>query len=217
VSTEGRGSIEAIVSDFGGVLTSPLLDSFIAVQESLGITFEELGSAMAAVAARTGANPLFELETGRVTEAAFLRSLEEQLTVNLGRPVAMDGFGDRYLEGLQPNSRMIEYMRELRGRGYRMAICTNNIREWEQRWRAKLPVDEIFEVVVDSAFVGFRKPERQIFEITLDQLGVDAPATLLVDDVEVNCAAARELGMKAVQFRDSEQAIAEIESALAVT
>jgi putative hydrolase of the HAD superfamily len=67
---------------------------------------------------------------------------------------------------------------------------------------------------VDSAFVGFRKPERKIFEITLERLGVAARASLLVDDVETNCTAARELGMRAVLFRDTDQAIEEIEAAL---
>jgi putative hydrolase of the HAD superfamily len=96
-----------------------------------------------------------------------------------------------------------------------MAICTNNVREWEQLWRAKLPVDEIFQVVVDSAFVGFRKPEPQIFEITLEQLNVEAQEALLIDDVELNCDAARELGMRAVWFRETDQAIEEVEAALA--
>jgi putative hydrolase of the HAD superfamily len=207
--------IEAVVSDFGGVLTSPLLNSFIAFQEHSGISLEALGMAMAAVAERTGKNPLFELETGRLSERSFLAQLTEQLTSDLGRPVEMDGFGARYLEHLDANQPMIDYMRELRGRGYKMAICTNNIREWEDLWRAKLPVDEIFEVVVDSAFVGFRKPEPQIYQLTLDRLGVDAQAALLVDDVELNCDAARELGMRAVWFRDTAQAISEIEAALA--
>ena len=67
-------------------------------------------------------------------------------------------------------------MRELRERGYKLAICTNNVREWEPLWRAKLPVDEIFDVVVDSAFVGMRKPEPRIYEITLERLGVAAGA-----------------------------------------
>jgi putative hydrolase of the HAD superfamily len=207
--------IEAIVSDFGGVLTSPLLDSFAAFQEYSQIPLEALGKAMAAIAARQGKNPLFELETGRLSEASFLKQLADQLTSDLGRPVEMHGFGERYLEHLDPNSRMIDYMRELRGRGYKMAICTNNIREWEQLWRAKLPVDEIFDVVVDSAFVGYRKPEPPIFHMTLDRLGVEAQAALLVDDVELNCAAARELGMSAVWFHDTEQAIAEVEAVLA--
>jgi putative hydrolase of the HAD superfamily len=106
-------------------------------------------------------------------------------------------------------------MRELGGRGYKLAICTNNVREWSERWRAKLPVDEIFDVVIDSAFVGSRKPEPRIYELTLEELGVPPQEALLVDDIELNCTAARELGMRAVWFRSSEQAIADVEAALA--
>ena len=53
-------------------------------------------------------------------------------------------------------------------------MLTNNVREWEPLWRAKLPIDEIFEVVVDSAFVGMRKPEPEIYALTLERLGLPA-------------------------------------------
>jgi putative hydrolase of the HAD superfamily len=109
---------------------------------------------------------------------------------------------------------MIELMRGLRSRGMRMALLTNNVREWEPLWRSMLPVDEIFALVVDSAFVGCRKPEPEIYEITLERLGVAAEQCLFVDDVEDNCAAAGRLGMAAVHFRDNEQAIADITAAL---
>jgi putative hydrolase of the HAD superfamily len=206
--------IEAVISDFGGVLTSPLLDSFAAFQDSSGISLEHLGLAMAAIWKRDGANPLFELETGRMTEPDFLRTLGQELTRQLGKPVELHGFGEEYFEHLHPNERMIEYMRDLRGRGYKLAICTNNVREWEPLWRAKLPVDEIFDVVVDSGFVGARKPEPRIYEITLERLGLPASGALFIDDVELNCQVARELGMEAVWFRSSEQAIAEAEAQL---
>jgi putative hydrolase of the HAD superfamily len=207
--------IEAVISDFGGVLTSPLLDSFAAFQDASGISLEELGTAMAAITVRDGKNPLFELETGRMTEASFLGSISAELSTELGRPVELHGFGEQYFEHLHPNERLIDYMRDLRGRGYKMAICTNNVREWERMWRAKLPVDEIFEVVVDSGFVGTRKPEPRIYELTLERLGVDAGAAVFVDDIELNCQAANELGLTAVWFQDTDQAIAEIEAALA--
>lgn len=206
--------VEAIISDFGGVLTSPLIDSFTAFQNASGISLEALGTAMAAIAARDGANPLFELETGRLTEAEFLRALGAELSAHLDREVEMDGFGDRYFEHLAPNERLIAYMRELRGRGYKLAICTNNVREWAQRWRAMLPVEEIFDLVVDSAFVGTRKPEPRIYEITLERLCVSAGEALFIDDIELNCSAAQELGIRAVWFRSTDQAIEEIEAAL---
>ncbi|HEY5317583.1 MAG TPA: HAD family phosphatase [Solirubrobacteraceae bacterium] len=207
--------VEAIISDFGGVLTSPLLDSFIAYEEISGISVKELGHAMGKIWERDGRHPLFELETGRMTEAAFLEGIAEQLTAELGRPILLDGFGQNYFDHLHPNHRLIDYMRALKERGYRMAICTNNVREWEPLWRAKLPVDEIFGVVVDSAFVGLRKPEPEIYALTLERLGVPADAALFVDDIELNCDAARALGMHTVWFRSTDQAIEEIESALA--
>jgi putative hydrolase of the HAD superfamily len=208
------GRVGTIISDFGGVLTSPLLESFEAFQESSGVSLTELGTAMAAIAVRRGTNPLFDLETGRLSEAEFLSTLGRQLTENLGRPIELDGFGETYFANLSPNEPMIEYMRGLRGRGYKLAICTNNVREWEGLWRAMLPVDEIFDVVVDSAFVGTRKPEPRIYELTLERLGVHADAALLIDDVEVNCTAARELGMQVVWFQSTDQAIADTEAAL---
>ncbi len=206
--------VGAIISDFGGVLTSPLLGSFQAFQRSSGISLEELGTAMAAIGTQRGINPLFDLETGRMSEAEFLSSIGHQLSEQLQRPVRLDGFGETYFAGLEPNEPMIDYMRELRRRGYKLGICTNNVREWERLWRAMLPVDEIFDVVVDSAFVGTRKPEPRIYELTLERLGVGAGAALLIDDVEINCRAARELGMRAIWFQSAEQAIAETEAAL---
>jgi putative hydrolase of the HAD superfamily len=207
-------ALSAVISDFGGVLTTPLIDSFAAIQDSSGISLEQLGKAMATVAISEGANPLFELETGRMTEQRFLDLLGATLTEQLGREVEMHGFGERYFEHLHPNSAMIDYMRKLRDRGYSLAICTNNVREWEHHWRSMLPVDEIFHTVVDSAFVGLRKPDPKIYDLTLERLGVDAGATVFVDDIEINCTAARELGMAAVWFQSTEQAIAEIEALL---
>jgi len=128
----------------------------------------------------------------------------------------MVGFKEIFFEALDPNEPMIALMRELGAGGRRMALLTNNIREWELLWRAKLPVDEIFELVVDSAFVGMRKPDPAIYELTVERLGdgIAAAECLFVDDVAVNIEAARELGMTAVHFRDNDQAIPEIRRAL---
>ena len=111
---------------------------------------------------------------------------------------------------------MLDLMRELRDRGFRMAILTNNVREWEELWRAKLPVDEIFELVVDSAWVGMRKPDPRSTGSRSSgwATALEPPECLFVDDNELNVEAARELGMTAVQFLSNEQAIPEI-SALA--
>jgi putative hydrolase of the HAD superfamily len=206
--------ITTVISDFGGVLTTPLVGAFLAFQERSGVTLEELGNAMAKLANDSdGEHPLFRLEKGLISEREFLRALANAL----GRDVELEGFGERYFENLHPNDEMIALMRRLREHGLRMALLTNNVREWEPLWRAKLPdIDEIFEVVVDSAFVGMRKPEPGIYELTLERIGggVTAGDCLFVDDTEANCEMARELGMTVVHYRDNEQAVREIEAAL---
>lgn len=208
-------AISAIISDFGGVLTRPLVESFMAIQDRTGIETAALGRAMGEIAAAEGKHPLFELECGRITEAAFLERLARQLEHELGHRPELHRFSEIYFEALQPNPRMIDLMAELRDAGYRMAMLTNNVREWEARWRSILPVDEIFEMVVDSAFVGCRKPDPRIYALTLERLGVPAGECLFIDDIEVNCAGARDLGIHAVHYRDAEQAIPEIRAALA--
>jgi putative hydrolase of the HAD superfamily len=208
-------AITTVISDFGGVLTTPLLHSFMAFQDHTGISWEALGRAMQRAAERDGAYPLFELERGRMSEAEFLELMETELEPELGHRPELHRFREIYFDALDPNERMVDLMRDLRERGMRMALLTNNVREWEPLWRSLLPVDEIFELIVDSAFVGMRKPEVGIYELTLERLDGPAPIEcLFVDDVEVNCDAARELGMHVVHFRHNDQAIPEIEAAL---
>jgi epoxide hydrolase-like predicted phosphatase len=205
--------IRALISDFGGVLTTPLAAGFLAYQEEAPISLEDLGRGMQAAAETYGEHPLHSLERGEITEQEFARRLAEQLD---------DGFDlarlrELYFELIDPNGPMIDFIAEQRRRGLHTALLTNNVREWEPLWRAKLPeLDDIFELVVDSAFVGMRKPEPAIYELTVERLGngLRPDECVFVDDIELNCEAARELGMTAVWFESSEQAIAQLESAL---
>jgi epoxide hydrolase-like predicted phosphatase len=204
--------ITTLISDFGGVLTTPLIRGFLAYQDQAGVTVQELGATMARSAEEDGVHPLYALERGEISEAEFQRRLESRLD---GR-FDFEHLRRLYFERLEPNREMIDFVRDLRGRGLRTALCTNNVREWEPLWRSKLPeLDEVFEVVVDSAFVGSRKPEREIYDITLERLGGVRPQEcVFVDDIDVNCEGARDLGMHPVRFEETSRAIAEVEALL---
>jgi putative hydrolase of the HAD superfamily len=207
--------IRAVVSDFGGVLTAPLMQGFARIQADTGVPAEAFGAALARATATDGRNPLFELEVGAITEAGFLATIERELEVILGRSVTLHGFGERYMTALAPNEALFAHYRALHERGMRFAMLTNNVREWEPLWRTKLPIDEIFETVVDSGFVGLRKPDRAIYELVLERLGLPAAACAFVDDLEVNIEAARQLGFAVVHYHDTEQAIVELDALLA--
>ena len=205
--------IGAVVSDFGGVVTLPLMDAFRRAHEEINIPLDALRKAMEINAARYGEPTLFKLERGQMTEAEFVSGLESTLTEVLERPIALDGYGQRLMSELQRNEPLLAYYRALRDeRGIRLAILTNNVREWHDAWRSRLKVDELFELVVDSAFEGCRKPEPEIYALTLERLGLPAEACAFVDDVEVNVTAANAAGMRAIHFRDTDQAIAELDA-----
>jgi putative hydrolase of the HAD superfamily len=209
------GAIQAIVSDFIGVLTTPISGVFTQFQEEAGIPPETLRVALDRATERSGLNPLFELECGRMSEHDFLGVLEHEMEGSLGRRVSMRAFTDHYWAGLTHNEGLVSFLRDARDAGYRLALLTNNVQEWEPRWRPKWPIDELFETVVDSGFVGMRKPDPEIYALTVKRLGVPAEHCLFIDDIELNCTGARGAGMHAVFYRSNDQAIPEIRAALA--
>ena len=104
----------------------------------------------------------------------------------------------------------------------RLALLTNNVKEWEPRWRAMLPIDELFEAVVDSGFEGTRKPETRIFEITEERIlaleglsDVKREECVLVDDIAINCEAAEAFGFKALRYHgENSDRVAELKALL---
>ena len=206
--------LRAVVSDFGGVLTTPLFAAFAAFQDEVGISPENLGKAMRVGLAEDEDLPLFQLERGEISEDRFIERLEDGLESILGHRPHLHHFRQKFWGALHPNEEMIALMRELKASGLKMAMLTNNVREWEPLWRSMLPVDEIFEEIVDSAFVGCRKPEARIYELTLERIGMPAEACLFIDDLQPNIEGAETAGMSAVHFRENAQAIAEIRAAL---
>ncbi|HZO06449.1 MAG TPA: HAD family phosphatase [Solirubrobacterales bacterium] len=207
--------IRAVVSDFGGVLTTPLMTAFMSLQDEIGVSPEHFGTALRGLTEEQGENPLFKMERGELSEADFLEQLGRGLEPLLDHEPHLHRFRELFIGGLDVNPPMIGLMEELKATGLKMALLTNNVVEWEPVWRPMLPVDEIFEVVVDSGFVGMRKPEAGIYELTLERIGMTAPECVFVDDLKPNIDAAQELGFATVHFQDNEQAIAEIRAAVA--
>lgn len=207
--------ITTIVADFGGVLSSPLEPAHGAAHAELGITIAELGAAMGAVAAqRGGENPLHALEEGTMTEEDFFGAIAAQMSADLGRPVDLGRYSELYWGALMRNDPLIERLTALRAEGYRMGLLTNNVREWEPFWNAMLPAG-LFDVVVDSAFVGLRKPDPAIYALTEERLGVPGTEIVFLDDFVENCDAARAAGWTAVRFVETGQTIDELDAILA--
>ncbi|MET8825867.1 HAD family phosphatase [Streptomyces sp. NPDC004610] len=193
--------IKAVVVDYGGVLTNPLDETFAEFAAAVGIPAALLRDAFARATAEDGRSPMADLEIGACTEEEMVLRVLSRLPGSPG-PELLGGrpFGELWFRARRPNRELLAALRTLRASGYTLALLTNNVAEWGPRWRAQIPVDELFHTVVDSSAEGVRKPDPEIYRRLLDRLPHTPAECLFVDDLAENCEAAEALGMTAVRF-----------------
>jgi putative hydrolase of the HAD superfamily len=207
------GAIDTVVVDYGGVLTNPLIETFAAFAQRAGVELPVIAAAFAAATRRYGVTPMAALEVADITEDEMVRRLLAELPPGTAGALAGRPFGELWFLGRRPNEEFLDYLAGLRRDGYRLALLTNNVREWEDRWRSQIP-DGLFGEVVNSAHERVRKPDPRIYRTLLQRLDAGPSRLVFVDDTEENCAAARELGIRTVEFTDTRQAIADLDQVL---
>ena len=110
---------------------------------------------------------------------------------------------------------MVDYVPRIRASGLATGIITNNVVEFRDHWRGMLPVDELFDFVVDSSEVGMRKPNPAIFELALDTGGFTAAEVLFLDDFEGNVVAAEALSIRSILVDgDGAKTVADLDAVL---
>ena len=113
-----------------------------------------------------------------------------------------------------PNEPVVEAVREVRAAGGRTAVVTNNVRELSHTWRPVLPLDELFDTIVDSCEVGLRKPNPAIYLLAVERLGVPPERAVLLDDIESNLRGAEAAGLRAIHVEPDPTAAVEALRAL---
>jgi epoxide hydrolase-like predicted phosphatase len=213
------GAIKAVLFDFGGVFTDSPFHAVNAYGEDLGLGAAQVTSIVFGSYEDDGDHPWHQLERGEITldEARnLILALGQQhnLQIDIYELFARMAGNNAGAGARQP---LVDRVRSLRQQGYPTGIVTNNVREFGDGWRALVPVDELFDFVVDSSSVGVRKPDRRIFEIALQQLdGIPAEQVVFLDDYQANVDAARKLGLQAITVGiDLHAAISELDKLLA--
>ncbi|WP_225802841.1 HAD family phosphatase [Streptomyces sp. NK15101] len=187
--------VEAVVLDYGGVLTLPVKESIAAWIEADGIDPQSFSRTLRAWMSRDApvGTPIHRLETGELSVAEFDVLLAAELTTVDGRPVDPVGVLSRLFAGMRPDPAMFALVEELRALGVRVALLSNSWGNTYPRER----IDALLDPVVISGEVGLRKPAAPIYELTLARLGVAPASALFVDDAEPNVLGARAVGMRA--------------------
>jgi epoxide hydrolase-like predicted phosphatase len=187
-------AIEAVLFDFSGVVTT---SPWPALTASAGgdLTF------LTGPYHEDTDHPWHRLERGEITLREWLTAVQAAAD-EAGRTLDLAPL-QGLLSDLLVHDDVVAHIAGLRADGYRTALVTNNVREGASAWRAMIPVEDLFDVVVDSSSVGMRKPNPAIFTHTLDLLGGVAPGrAVFLDDVEGNLAGARLAGLHTILVGD---------------
>ena len=204
---------EALIVDFGGVLTTPLQDSFVMFAEALGIELQDL--VRVALKAYAGdSDPLVVgFETGEIGEDEFAIEFAQRLAQETGVEVDPERLIQRMFGGIRLEEGMFDALAAAKRAGFKTGLLSNS---WGVSGYPRERLAEVMDVVVISAEVGMRKPDPEIFTFTTSKLGVAPSTCVFVDDHPGHLKAAQEAGMTTVLHREPAQSIAELEDLLGV-
>jgi len=194
------GELRGIITDWGGVLTTPILDTARAWIAADGIDWNSYRAVMRLWVSQAydsdgSPNPIQALERGECSGTEFERLLAAQLLRTDGAAVVADGLLRRMFAASLPVPAMYDTIRTLRAAGLSTALLSNS---WgcDEYPRADFP--GLFDTVVLSGEVGMRKPEREIFLHAARTLGLAPAECVFIDDMAANVAAAEACGMTGV-------------------
>ncbi|MBX3707478.1 MAG: HAD-IA family hydrolase [Pseudomonadales bacterium] len=203
--------IEAILWDFGGVLTTSPFEAFNRFERERGLPLDFIRRVNAT---NPEDNAWARFESSRIDLDAFDSMFAEESTA-LGHTVAGRDVVALLSGDIRP--RMVEVLQVCKTR-YRVACITNNVRSGHgpgmaassERADRVAGVMGLFDLVVESSLEGIRKPDPRIYRLTCERLGVEPAAAVFLDDLGINLKPARELGMRTIKVVDEDQAIREL-------
>jgi putative hydrolase of the HAD superfamily len=202
-------TIRAVIFDLGGVVLGSPPHAFRAYEAERGIEINFLNR-MVMRNGRAGA--WARLERGELDMASFMAAFDAEALAD-GVTISTVELMERVALASMPRESMVIAVRKIREHGYRTAALTNNWKAEDQDGKMSVLRAE-FDVFVESAIEGVRKPDPRIYEIACERLGVSPSEAIFLDDLGPNLKPARAMGMHTIKVDEPEPAIAELERLL---
>jgi putative hydrolase of the HAD superfamily len=203
----------AVIFDLGGVVMGSPLHAIAAYERDHGIP---AGFVNRLVVSTGPAGAWSRLERGELGVEAFCAAFDAECAAAGQRQFAARVMMARIGEAAQPRPRMLAAIRTIRERGLRTSALTNNwVGETGTTRSGGLgELGPLFDVVVESAVEGLRKPDPRIYELVLRRLDVSAAQAVFLDDIGGNLKPARAMGMTTIKVDDEAQALADLSRVL---
>ncbi|MFK4527351.1 putative hydrolase of the HAD superfamily [Bradyrhizobium japonicum] len=204
-------TIEAVIFDFGGVLTSSPFEAFARYETERGLPVD--------IIRRTNAANHLENAWAKFERAEVDIDTFDKLFAEESRALGAEVRGRDVLPLLQGDLRpeMVEALKRIKTR-FKTGCITNNlpanaIGSMTGRSLYIAEVMVLFDHVIESAKIGLRKPDPRIYKMMVETLKIDPKKCVYLDDLGVNLKPAREMGMTTIKVTGGTQAIAELEKA----
>jgi len=200
----------AVLFDLGGVVVGSPLEAIAAYERELGVA----PNAVNRIVVDAGeAGAWARLERGEVDLETFFPAFEADCAA-AGVRLSARELMTRVGAVTQPRPAMLEAIRRIRAHGLITGAITNN---WIAENSATAALAPLFDLVLESAVLGLRKPDPRIFTLACERLQIAAPETIFLDDIGANLKPARALGMTTIKVADPDQALIELEGLLAIS
>src|ERR1700761_2295726 len=207
--------IEAVIWDFGGVLTSSPFEAFARFETEHGLPID--------IIRRTNTANHLENAWAKFERAEIDAETFDELFAAESRALGVEVRGRDVLPLLSGDLRpeMVEALRKVKAR-FKTGCITNNLPANSTASKAGrsmyiAEVMRLFDHVLESAKIGLRKPDPRIYKMMTDALGVESKRCVYLDDLGVNLKPAREMGMKTIKVVSASQAIKDLEAATGLT
>lgn len=204
-------AIEAVIFDFGGVLTSSPFEAFTRFETERGLPID--------IIRRTNAANHLENAWARFERAEVDIDTFDELFASESLALGAEVRGRDVLPLLQGDLRpeMVEALKRIKAQ-FKTGCITNNlpanaIGSLTGRSLYIAEVMVLFDHVIESAKIGLRKPDPRIYQLMVETLKVDPNKCVYLDDLGVNLKPARGMGMTTIKVTSGAQAIAELEKA----
>ncbi|HWA66786.1 MAG TPA: HAD family phosphatase [Mycobacteriales bacterium] len=210
--------LKGVIFDYGGVLTSPLINSMSSFVDGDGIDPDSFRDAMrdwlgTSYGEDAQESPVHALERGEIEVPDFERELAKRLKTVDGRPVEGEGLLTRMFSGFGEEPIMAEALKHAKAAGLSTALLSNS-------WGNTYPRegwDELFDVIVISGEVGMRKPEARIYHLVAQRLGLQPQECVFVDDLAPNIQGAAEVGMLGIHHVTPQETLDQLEALLGLS
>ena len=201
--------IKTIFFDFGGVLIkNPKRKQIHRWKKILGL--EENSELLTILESPNESKVIRDICLGVLPEEKIWEMMAERWHL---KPVIIQKIRQMVNSKRHLNKTMLRFLEECQNY-YQTAILSNAGDQTRKLMEDVYHLDRFVEEIIISAEEGVVKPDPEIFRIALSKLSANAETSLLIDDTEVNVKAAREFGMKAIQFTNHRQAIIKIQQLL---